>query len=232
MISRDLSFETSETIIDSPNFLIFAPGSWASWNNPPNIAARDAIIKLNIASVLLYESKRKLEITQKPNVNQAEWISAFDGKTYQDELKELRERIDHVINTYNPKNLFLSGRSYGGGLAALVSGDGIPNLNRVLLVSPQIICPEHYGHYNIYQEFQPREKFLEAMSRYKGRLMIVWGEYESAAFKEQSEMLFKAATAPAKKKIEVKGADHSFSGEAAERYILAHLEAFMGKTKS
>ena len=120
-MAEETKFKTQEErIIDSPNFLIFVQGAWQVWNNNNNIAASNVVTDNGLASVLLYDSKRDWKSLANLSSNE-QWIAAFDEKTYQDELAELREKIDYVITTYKPENLFLSGYSYGGGLAAIVS---------------------------------------------------------------------------------------------------------------
>ena len=141
-----VEFDTEKVlIVDSQNFLILVPGAWAVWNNPLNLAAGEAVARENLASVLMYGSRRYWDAMAVAR-NENDVIRAHDGKTYDDELSELREKIDYVQKTYHPKNLFISGRSFGGGLAALVSGDKIPNLSKVLLVSPQIDVDNAIDH--------------------------------------------------------------------------------------
>ncbi|MBI2660061.1 hypothetical protein HYX07_02775 [Candidatus Woesearchaeota archaeon] len=220
----NLPFKTyQETVIDSPNFLIFVQGSWAPWNNPNNVAASRAITVKGIASVLLYDSRRDWSVTQGREVKWWQWIEAFDGKTYRDEAAELREKIEHVRKDYKPKNIFLSGNSYGGGLAALVSGDGIPELNRVLLFSPQISSPS--ADVNIYGDFPSWEEFSAAISRYSGELTVAHGNKDAVIGIEQSVRLFEAAKTQKLKRLVLLPTDHSFSN-AANLYVKEHLIAF------
>jgi len=223
-MGEDLAFETGkEVVIDSPNFVIFIQGAWAAWNNPNNAAASQAITKDGIASVLLYDSYRDWGTTQKPDVTDEQWKSAFDGKNYRDELREFRAKIDYVMKTYHPKNLFISGNSYGGGLAALVAGD-VPELQRVLLFSPQIVCPDSLQGVNIYREFPSLEEFSEAISRFKGELTIVRGNKDSIVQMEQPARLYDAAESTKFKRFVLLPADHSFSN--AELYTNEHVMAF------
>lgn len=225
---RDQHFETYREILvnGSPNFLIFVHGSWAVRDNDLNVEASKAIAAKGLASMLLYDSRREWRVTQKPDVTQEEWVRAFDGKTYQDELQELRAYIDYAREKYQPENLFLSGRSYGGGLVALVSGDNIPELKRVLLFSPEIESPYVENPPNIYQGFPHIDEFLLAIKRYKKRLTIVHGENDDVVPFEHSDLLYQVALTRQKNLIKVVGADHSFSGSALEEYVKAHLIAF------
>lgn len=228
MIQESSPRITEKTVIGSPNFLVFVQGAWGAGNNDLNIAASKEIIKEKIASTLLYESFRDWAYLESwpsdKKMEHDDWKKAFDEKTYFNELEEFRQIVDYVNREHNPQNLFVSGRSYGGGLVTLISGEEIPNLKRILLISPQIACSEEAKQDNIYQGFPPIEEFLNAISRYKGKLHILHGEYDGIVPVKQSELLLDAATTNEKHLSKV-AADHSFSGKAQEKYVQAHLEA-------
>lgn len=218
--SRIISLEQIE---DPSNFLIFVQGSWEIGQNDRNVAASKIISGKGIASTLLYESSRDWSALERA-ANNDDWINAFGDKTYQDELQELRELIDYVNKKYGPTNLFLSGSSYGGGLAALVAGDSIPNLSRVLLCSSQIEVDEQ-RQFSIYRGFPTKEVFLGAISRYGGELRIIHGDSDKVVPINQSIDLYNAATTP-NKRLVILTADHTFSGSGREKYLQEHLEAF------
>ena len=209
--------------IDSPNFLIFVQGSWEIGKNERNVAASEGVIEEGIASTVLYESSRDLRALDKATTPW-DWISAFNNKTYQDELKELRELIDYVNKEYGPVNLFLSGSSYGGGLVTLVSGD-VSNLTRMLLCCPQIICPDELKQANIYKDFPKERAFLGAISRYKGRVILIHGNNDKKVPIDQSESLYNAAKTMDKKLV-ILDADHTFTDTAREMYVREHISAF------
>jgi len=163
--------------IDSPNLAIFVQGSWAPWNNEFHIAVRDALLKAKISSTVMYDSERDWEALKTVSTRK-EWIAAFDGKTYQDQLVALRDVIEHINIEYTPENLYLVARSYGGGLAALVCGDGIPNLTKAVLSAPQISIPHSENLPNIYQNFPATEHFLVAVNQFEGELTLIHGLYD------------------------------------------------------
>lgn len=164
----------------SRNFLIFAQGSWEIGDNDRNKIASQAVFDKGIASTLLYESSRNWSRLENA-ATEADWRRAFEGKNYFNELQELREAIDYAQKKFKPEHVFLSGYSYGGGLAALAAGDNIPNLDRVLLFAPQIACTEEQKQINIYREFPDKKEFLEAIARYNGKLRIIHGKQDEVA---------------------------------------------------
>lgn len=212
-----------QQIEDPTNFLIFVQGSWEVGDNERNVAASERIKEEGLASTLLYESARDLDALQRVSTRE-EWIRAFGDKTYHDELAQLKALIGYISTQYQPKEIFLSGSSFGGGLVALAL-DSAPNITRVLLSCPQIHLDDNAERVSIYRGFPDTKNFLEAISRFHGRLNIIHGDGDNVVPLEQSFALYNAATTPHKRLVVLPG-DHSFSGTNKENYVNEHLVAF------
>ena len=205
------------------NFLIFVQGSWEVGDNERNVAASKRIKEKGLASTLLYESSRDWSALQRASTRD-EWISAFRDKNYQDELAELNALLRYINAQYLPKEIFLSGSSFGGGLVALAL-DCAPNISKVFLSCPQIHLDDSVERVSIYRDFPDTKNFLEAISRFHGRLHIIHGNEDNIVPLEQSFALYNAATTPYKRLVVLPG-NHSFSGMNKENYVQEHLVAF------
>lgn len=212
-----------QQIEDPSNFLIFVQGSWEVGDNERNVAASKRIKEKGLASTLLYESSRDWDALQGASTRE-QWIRAFRDKNYQDELAELNALIGYVNTQYRPKEIFLSGSSFGGGLVALAL-DSAPNVSKVFLSCPQIHLNDNAERVSIYRGFPDTKNFLEAISRFHGRLSIIHGDGDNIVPLEQSFALYNATTTPHKRLVVLPG-DHSFSGATKENYVQENLVAF------
>lgn len=208
-------------------FLIFVHGFPSHKDIGQNKEASEGIVKEGIASTVRYSSSRQWELWKAAGKDLEKKMAAFAGKEYQQEFEELKSVISYVNQRFHPEQLYLSGTSYGGGLAALLCGEEIPNLEKVLLSCPHI-DPEwrKKEDWGCYRSFPPKEKFLEAIARYQGKLQIIHSSEDIIVPFWQSEELFKAATTSDKELIALPGRDHVFLEEAQKRYIEQHLAFF------
>jgi len=217
-----------DQIEDTSNFLIFVQGNWEFANNERNVAASNAIREHGIASTLLYESSRDWNYLEnwpqdKP-MEDPDWKRAFGDKTYEDELRELRDLINHINSKYNPANIYLSGSSFGGGLATLVAGDGIPNLSRVLLCCPTISIDKGRPQESIYKGFLAADEFLLAISRFHGGLRNIHVETDDFTPVNHSSALYYTPTTNDQRFVILPG-QHTFS-DNIPGYVQEHIEAF------
>ncbi len=207
----DREVRVHEHFINSPNILLFIQGSWAAYNQPCNDAATEAIVEAGIASVVRYESSRDWKLLDRARTRE-EWRAAFDGKTFEDELREARAVVDYVNEEHSPEGLFLSARSYGGSLGTLVAGDDIPNLSRVMLCSPQVFFNQDGDLSNIYQEAPFPDEIFESIAGYAGTLRIVSALYDKEEFRQGALALLHHAGlnhGPIDKKLIVLPTQHS-----------------------
>ena len=224
-----------ETMINSPNILVLIQGSCMPYNQVCNIAVKDAIIDAGIASVIMYDSSRDWDALETADTN-PEWRAAFDGKTFQDELREARALFYYVNDEYSPDKLFLSGRSYGGSLGALIAGDRIENLERVMLTSPQLFFSQDEELPNIYQNAPAHEEILESIAHYSMKLRIVSGLGETEEFIVGARELFRhagiEARPPRDKEWTILDTDHTSSDDPTAKpltyhaYVKQHLDFF------
>lgn len=126
---------------------------------------------------------------------------------------------------YSPKNIFLSGSSYGGSLVTLVCSNPEYKVSKVLLASPEIDVRGAKVRDNLYQGFPPKDTFLESISKFEGRLHIIHGDYDQKIPMKDSVQLYNASRTNDKRFIVLPG-DHTFSGEGIEGYVKEHLRAF------
>ena len=212
--SRIISLEK----IKSQNVLIFVQGSWEIAENVRNVAASQKIAKEGLASTLLYESSRDWKALQNAG-SQEEWISAFEDKNYGDELAELKALIDYVKREQNVKDVYLSGSSFGGGLATLASDSA----SRLLLACPQIYCPEE-ERVSIYQGFPDTEQFIETISQFQGRLRIIHGDNDERVPVNHSTALYERAGTQDKRFVLLPGS-HTFT-DNIDGYVQEHTAIF------
>ena len=204
--------------IDSPRLVIFVQGSWEIGDNPRNLAASQRITEAGLASTILYESSRNWKALENAS-NQAEWIAAFGQKTYDNELAELNDMIAYAKKEKGAKEIFLSGSSFGGGLAALVSASA----SRLLLAAPQIYCPPE-KRVSIYQGFPQAEQFFEAITKFSGKLRIIHGDRDETISTNQSAALYDQARTKDKRLVLLPG-NHTFT-DNIEGYVQEHLDFF------
>jgi len=212
--SRIISLEK----IKSSNLLIFVQGSWEIAENDRNVAASKRVAKEGLASTLLYESSRDWEALQSAG-SQEEWVGAFGDKNYSDELAELKALIDYVKREHGVDDVYLSGSSFGGGLAVQASDSA----SGLLLACPQIYCPED-GRVGIYQGFPDTEQFLDAISQFQGRLRIIHGDNDDRVPVNTSTALYGKAGTEDKRFVLLPG-DHTFT-DNIEGYVQEHVAIF------
>ena len=221
------------TLSATSPFLLFVPGFPSHKDVGQNVEASEQIVQAGIASTFRYSSSRNWELWKEAekagtNFEKFEKQSAtFSGKTYQQELEELRMVVDHINQEFCPAQLYLSGTSYGGGLAALLCGESIAHLSKVLLSCPQIE-PAGREQWNCYRGFLPKEAFQEALARYQGKLRIIHSRGDRVVPFQQARELFDAATTNDKELISLPGGNHIFTGEARKEYVRQHLDFFRG----
>ena len=217
-----------ERKIESPRTVIFVPGSWSVANSGKVKVAGDAIVERGLASVIHYESFRDWDALKSASTTE-EWIRAFDyntsgeERTYNDEIITLARVIEYARQD-GAKEIFLSGHSFGGSLAALVAGMKRPEVSKVLLTAPQILRKEE-DRDNIYKRFPKVKTFAEAMRRYMGSLTIVHPDKDLQTMLRQGLTLYDNSGSNDKRHVIIPG-DHGFSGDAQEGYVREHLIAF------
>lgn len=207
--------------------VVFVHGSYAVGNSVKNVAAAERICQEGIASTVLYESSRDWVRCASARTMQ-DWIAAFHGKTYHDELADLRGVLEHIRSTQRPTEIYLSGTSYGAGLALLVA-DEVPGITRILLSAPQISAP-HRENGPIYEGFPTLMKFGAVLRRYSGRLTVLIGSEDSKERWHDAHHIIRNA-ATDKKELSVIYANHNFGDEpenptARWMYTEEHVHAF------
>ncbi len=209
------------------SFLILVHGFPSHKDVGQNKEASEMIVNERIASTVRYSSSRQWELWKAAGKDLGKQMAAFAGKEYQQELAELKSIVSYVQQRFHPEQLYLSGTSYGGGLTALLCGEEIPNLEKVLLSCPHI-DPEWRKEldWGCYRSFPPKEQFLEAIARYAGELRIIHSRDDQVVPFWQGEELWRAATTPDKELITLKGGAHLFTGEARKVYIEQHRDFF------
>ena len=209
-----------ENLIDSPNFLVFVSGSWEIGDPDRNLLASEALTETGLTSTLLYESFRDWEALQHAE-SREDWKDAFGDKTYLDELDELKAVIGYVRQQHDPKNIYLSGSSYGGGLVVLALGP--LDINNILLAAPEISIPDEHKT-RIYSGFPDSSEFLRAIRDFQGRLRIIFGEQDERVPFEHSSSLYSSVRTK-DKRLTILPGDHTFS-DNIEGYVQEHLAAF------
>lgn len=96
--------------ISSTRTVVFVHDAYGIGNSLRNISAAKRIREEGIASTIMYESSRDWEKYESARTPE-DWIAAFDGKRYQDEVDDLLEVLNHTNNVHKPSEIFLSGIS-------------------------------------------------------------------------------------------------------------------------
>tara|TARA_Y100000310_G_scaffold338175_1_gene427108 strand:+ start:1180 stop:1848 length:669 start_codon:yes stop_codon:yes gene_type:complete len=202
---------------DSYTTVIFVPGSWEIGNNQRNSAASDAIIRQCIANTLFYESTRDWDALDTAATRE-DWIGAFDGKTFQSELADLKAVIDQERKEPNIGKIYLSGSSYGGALAIMASDlvDGM------LLAAPQISCNPGENPPNIYQDFPTLETLGQKLAAFQGPLSIVHGQEDNVIPIDSSFEAYMLATGTRDKRFTIIPGNHTFTDNLTG-YAREHL---------
>lgn len=205
--------------------VIFVSGFPSKRDLGQNRAASARIIEERLASTIRYSSSRNWELWEKATYFDDQLL-AFAGKNYHDELRELQQVIDYTNQTLQPRELYLSGTSYGGGLVTLIAPT-VPKVRGILLSCPQI-DPEWRKErgWPCYGDFPERIEFTAAISRFQGRVWILHSVQDQVVSIAQGKALHDAVKTKDKKFIELDGAEHVFVGQAREAYVQVHQEFF------
>ncbi len=222
--------------IDSPNVLVFVPGIPGHANSRDILAANQAILDAGIASTFRYTSIRDFEAWDlaKANRNIGEMWLAYTKedlvtcrcvpKTYQDELNDFMTVIGRVPDK-SPEQIFLSGFSYGGGLATLLLDGGFAErVTKLFLASPQIYA---LGRESMpcFGGFPKKEKFLEAIAGYDGELLVVHHKDDPVVRTDDVAELFSRAGTDKKDFKLLEGTCHGFAYDP-KAYAEMHVEFF------
>lgn len=221
---REIIVEYEE--IDSHNLLIFVHGFPSHKDSRQNKEAAARIRQSGIASTLRYSSSRNWDVwnAAKAPSDLLLMIEAFSTKSYEEEVDELKSVITNAQRNLKPKKLYLSGTSYGAGLASLVAQDA--QVQKLLLSCPQT-SPEGRESFGCYIGFPPKQSFIDAMKRFMGNLCIIHSIDDTVVPYASSLALYAAATTAASKElVPILGSDHLFSGENLSLYTRKHLEFF------
>ena len=222
-----------ERTIAASCFLIFVHGAYEIGNSSKNTAAAAEIRSHSIASTLLYESSRDWDALQHAGTED-EWIAAFEGKTYADELDELRGVIDYVNKKFHPEKLLLSGTSFGAGLMTIVAPE-IANLEGILISNPQIRHRDAAREKPLYRGFPPVERFIKAMQHFHGDLTVLLASEDlilcdDGTVYSDAFPLFSASPSP-RKRLSIVPANHGYITNeqypnAEKHYVHEHVHAF------
>tara|TARA_Y100000310_G_scaffold183970_1_gene184130 strand:- start:1533 stop:2264 length:732 start_codon:yes stop_codon:yes gene_type:complete len=231
--------EVEVSMIDSLNVLVFVPGIPGHANSREIVAANKGILDANIASTVRYTSRRDFEAWEKARgaakmltytkPDRAGMLTPGSSvpkvpKTYQDELMDLGVAVDFALDE-NPDQIYLSGFSYGGGLATLLLNESFAErVTKVLLTSPQTYAPNRDG-LPCFGGFPEKERFLEAIAGYEGKLMVVHHEDDPVvAVADVAELVSRAGTNKKEFKL-LDGTYHGFVHDPAA-YAELHRDFF------
>ena len=211
----------------STKVVVFIHGSYAVGNSAKNLAAAERIRSEGIASTVLYESSRDWIRCSSARTSD-DWVAAFAGKTYQHELDDLLEVLEYINKEQRPTEIFLSGTSYGAGLA-LLAADHVPGITRLLLSAPQITPPEH-DNGPIYDGFPTDKKFGAVLRRFNGSLSVLIGDHDTGERWRDAHLIIDNA-ATEKKRLSVLHANHNFGDKPdcpSMRWVYGeeHVQAF------
>ncbi|MBT4174668.1 alpha/beta hydrolase [archaeon] len=225
-----------EVSLINRNVLVFVPGIPGHANSREIVAAHKAILDDSIASTFRYTSRRDLEAFEEAKADRNPYGMMMSytkegvgdkriNKTHQDEFRDLKVAMDFALDE-NPSNIYLSGFSFGGGLATLLLDESYAGrITKVLLTSPQIYAPDRDG-LPCFGGFPDREKFLEVIAGYEGELLVVHHEDDPVvAAADVAELVSRAGTDKKEFRL-LEGANHGF-GHDVETYAEMHRDFFL-----
>jgi dienelactone hydrolase len=211
--------------ISSTRTVVFVHDAYGIGNSLRNISAAKRIREEGIASTIMYESSRDWEKYESARTPE-DWIAAFDGKRYQDEVTDLLDVLDYVKIANKPSEIFVSGTSYGASLA-LLAADQFPGITRLFLSAPQVTTKEHK---DIYQGFPGHKRFREILHRFEGNLGVLVGGFDAKhRLRDAHFILDNAATSM--KRLYIAHANHNFgdgpeNNQMRQVYIDWHVRSF------
>lgn len=245
MAKRDITIGSLDAVVDEVDtpkherVVIFVHGIPGHMNTGHIRDASNAITEQGLATTVRYsmaQDKKAVENVKRSwirNPLYLSWrnISTFSG-TYQDAQQELGEVIRYVQTIYHPQRLYLSGHSYGAGLALLAAPE-IPNIEGVIVSNPMVTLrgwrkmlgwDRRKGRF---RKFPSEAEFIARIKKYEGPLRVVHSQQDKIVSSYNTRMVYDAAAPLSDDKsiIPIPGNDHDFVGKTPrEGYIQAHLD--------
>ena len=176
--------------------------------------------------ILIYLAQKKiassvqLTTARQPTYNEQDLFSitsAFQGKTFAQELEDVGKVIDHTLNhldelVEDPETaeIIFIGLSLGGTLMPLQAATH-PRVNKLMLISSG--CRTQNGALPMMDTYPIAEHIKEAAAQFKGKMLHVSPLADGVVPINFQNELFDAFTRAKKKRTLVPGADHILSYE-------------------
>ena len=196
------------------NYFIFLHGTYGSSFKKKYASIADKIIKNNLGNVLLYETSRKIYTFENEKLvsDFEEYTKTFAGKTFKNELDDVRTIFDFFIKelvTVRNPNLHLIGSSLGGTLASYLIKDYKKHIKSIILLGSGISTKGK--NKPILSDYDKSQEILANFANFSGNLTLVQGTKDTIVpVEEARKIIFKSKNAKTKKLIILNGVDHTF----------------------
>lgn len=188
-------------------------------------------------TVITYETSRKP--IPPPNITLSDplfwqkkesyWQQAFAGKTFDQELDDVRKVYHYIRKNLHPKQIYVLGFSVGGTIAMILSSE-VPAINKLCVVGSAISTKRPY--LPVLTGYPTKKWILKRITPYSHSIKIIQGMQDTVVPLGDAEEVFHALRSPAYASFErLTGADHMFSrknhyGFFAYKILLPHIKQF------
>lgn len=213
--------QTSNTV------LVLHPGAFESaWGDNERYKKILLWLQTHLSTrptVITYETSRK---PIPPNITLSDplfwqkkesyWQQAFAGKTFDQELDDVRKVYHYIRKNLHPKQIYVLGFSVGGTIAMILSSE-VPAINKLCVVGSAISTKR--PHLPVLTGYPAKEWILERIASYSHDIKIMQGRRDTVVPLGDVDEVFHSLRSPAYASLErFTGADHMFS-EKNEFYL-------------
>ncbi|MEI7990193.1 MAG: hypothetical protein WCI88_14250 [Chloroflexota bacterium] len=201
---------------------IFFHGSFGSGFEPKHQYLSDALVGGRFGSVLRYETSRQVYKFHENIDDFEKYKETFRGKSFADELFDVKEVIKRILDLENSKNtethLIFIGFSLGGTLASFLINDYREYLKKIILFGSGITTLAAGDP--ILESYPSSDVILGNYKGYSGSLVLVQGSEDTAVPQEAARrVIFESSDARRRELVIMKGINHRFrtiNGKLAE----------------
>ena len=209
--------QTSNTV------LVLHPGAFESaWGDNERYKKILLWLQKHLSSrptVITYETSRKPVPPSNISLSdphfwqkkEAYWQTLFTGKTFDQEIDDVRKVYQYIRKNLHPKQIYVLGFSVGGTIAMILSSE-VPAINKLCVVGSAISTKR--PHLPVLTGYPTKEWILKRIASYPYDIKIMQGRRDTVVPLGDAEEVFHALRSPAYASFErLAGADHMFSGK-------------------
>lgn len=209
-------------------FYVFFHGAFSSSLKEKYIHIAKMLTNNSIGNVFLYETSRAIPTfdTKASLLSFEEYRNSFEGKTFEDELADVKSALEFFKNTYllevkNPKVCFV-GFSLGGTLSSFLIQEYQYYLTNIFLFGSGITTRGH--NQPITNTYPDKQAILNNFIPFKGNITLVQGTNDTIVPQEEArQIIYQTKNAFSRSLIFLKDVDHTFTyiGSNKKESILA-----------